>query len=92
MTDPNYAVYPHSLLSGLNGSVTSSGTYNWVFGISRCVDQNPEDFLIFRNKVSKNHRGHGVAQCGRKIKITTLCDHLCSLWFNLPYHNRILGK
>jgi len=33
-----------------------------------------------------------VTQRGRKIKITTLCDPLCSLWFNLPYHNRILRK
>gem|GEM_PF-3673830 len=26
------------------------------------------------------------------MKITTLCDPLCSPWFNLPYHNRILRK
>jgi len=39
-----------------------------------------------------NHRGHRVAQRGRKIKITTLCDPLRSLRFNLPYHNRILRK
>jgi antibiotic biosynthesis monooxygenase (ABM) superfamily enzyme len=33
-----------------------------------------------------------VVLIGRKIKITTLCDPLCSLWFNLPYHNRIIRK
>ena len=26
------------------------------------------------------------------MKITTLCDPLCSLWFNLPYHTQILRK
>ena len=28
MTDPNYAVYPHSLLNRLKGSVARSGNYN----------------------------------------------------------------
>jgi hypothetical protein len=92
MTYLNYAVCTHSLLKGLKGSVASSGNYNWVFGISRCGDQNPGDFLIFRNKVSENHRGHRVTQRVLKIKITTLCDPLRSRWFNLPYHNRSLQK
>jgi len=26
------------------------------------------------------------------MKITTLCDPLCSLWFNLPYYNQIHRK
>ena len=56
------------------------------------VTKPPETFGYFQNKVSENHRGHRVTQRGRKMKITTLCDLLCSLWFNIPYHNRILRK
>jgi len=33
-----------------------------------------------------------VTQRGQKIKITTLCDPLRSLWFNLPYLTGSLGS
>lgn len=60
-----------------------------VLGISRGMFQNPGDFLILSKFDSENHRG---AQMGQKRKITTFCDPLCSLWFNRPYHDRILQK
>jgi len=34
----------------------------------------------------------GKPQRGQKREITTLCDPLCPLWFNLPYHNQIFRK
>ena len=92
MTDRNYADYPHSQLNRLKGSVASSVNHTGVFSISRCGDQNSGDFLIFRNEVSENHRGHRVTQRGQKIKITTPCGLLRYLWFNAPYHNRIHRK
>ena len=56
------------------------------------VTKTSETFWYFRFKVLENHRGHRGTQRGRKRKITTLCDPLCPLWFNLPCHNQILWK
>ena len=40
----------------------------------------------------REHREHSGTQRWQKRKITTLCDPLCPLWFNLPYHDQILWK
>lgn len=60
------------------------------FLVSRVVvNQNPGGFLILSKFDSENHRG---TYMGQKRKITTLCDTLCSLWFNRPYRDRIHQK
>ncbi|MEA3416480.1 MAG: hypothetical protein U9R02_10060 [Thermodesulfobacteriota bacterium] len=48
-------------------------------------------FDVFEIRFGKPQRTQRT-QRGQKREITTLCDPLCPLWFNLPYHNQIFRK
>ena len=56
------------------------------------MTKTTETFWYFRKGVFGKPQSTQRAQRGRKIKITTLCVPLCSLWFNLTCHDRILRK